>query len=68
MLNSCSQVAMAEWLACQTPNHKIMGSSPTKTSWLMKKRPAWTTGDYNGASVHSGVNEYLAMDRDGNCT
>ncbi len=25
-------------------------------------------GDDNGASVHSAINEYLAIDRDGNCT
>ncbi len=57
---------MAEWLAL-TPNHKIVGSSPAKSSRLIKNRPAWATGDDNGASVHSAANEYLAIDRDGNC-
>ncbi len=28
----------------------------------------WAMGGDNGASVHSAVNEYLAIDRDGNCT
>ncbi len=32
-------VAMAEWLAHRTPNHKTMGSSPAKASWLIKNRP-----------------------------
>ncbi len=32
----------------------------------MKKRPAWGTGDENGASIHSAVNEYLVIDRNGN--
>ncbi len=27
----------------------------------------WATGDDNDASVYSAVNEYLAIDRDGNC-
>ncbi len=31
-----------------------------------QNRPAWATGGDNGASVHSTVNEYLALDRDGN--
>ena len=62
------RVVMAEWLGGQTPNHKIVGSSPTKASRLIKNHPAWATGDDNGASVHSAVNEYLAIDRDGNCT
>ncbi len=59
---------MAEWLSRRTPNHKIVGSSPAKTSWLIKNRLAWATGGDNGASVHLAVNEYLAIDRDGNCT
>ncbi len=59
---------MAKWLACQTPNHKIMGLSPTKTSWLTKIHPVWATGDDKGVSVHLAVNENLAIDRDGNCT
>ncbi len=59
---------MAEWLACRTPNHKIVSSSPAKASWLIKNHPAWATGGDNGASVHSAVNEYLAIDKDGNCT
>ena len=59
---------MAEWLARQSPNHKIVGSSPAKTNWLIKYRPAWATGDDNGALVHSAVNEYMAIDRDRNCT
>ena len=33
-----------------------------------QNRPAWATDDDNGASVHSAANEYLAIDRDGNCT
>ncbi len=28
----------------------------------------WATGYDNCASIHSAVNEYLAIDRDGNCT
>ena len=62
------RVAVAEWLARRTPNHKIVGWSPAKSSRLIKNRPAWATGDNNGASVHSAVNEYLAIDRDGNYT
>ncbi len=48
-------------IARLTPNHcdKIVGSSPAKTSWLIKNRPAWATGDDKGASVHSAVNEYM---------
>ena len=34
----------------------------------IQNRPAWATGGDNGASVNSAVNEYLAIDRDGNCT
>ena len=60
------RVAMAEWLAHRTPNNTTMGSSPTKTSWLIKKHPVWATGDDNGASVHSAINENLAIDRTGN--
>ncbi len=63
-----TKVALSEVSAGLTVSHKIVGSSPAKTSWLNKKRPAWATGDDNGASVHSAVNEYLAIDRDGNCT
>ncbi len=59
---------MAEWLARLTPNHKIVGSSPAKASRLIKNRPVWATGGDTGASVHSAVYEYLARDRDGNCT
>ncbi len=33
-----------------------------------QNRPAWAMGGDNGASVHSAVNEYLAIDRNGNCT
>ena len=33
------QVAMAEWLARRTPNHKIVGLSPAKTGWLIKTVP-----------------------------
>ncbi len=36
---------MAKWLASWTPNHKIVGSSPTKATWLIKNHPAWATGD-----------------------
>ncbi len=59
---------MAKWLARQTPNHKIVGSSPAQTSWLIKNRPAWATGGDNGASVHSAVKMSTWLDRDGNCT
>ncbi len=45
---------MAEWLAPRTPNHKIVGSSPTKTSWLIKNRPAWAMGGDNGAFGDNG--------------
>ncbi len=34
---------MAEWLAHRTPNHKIVGVSAAKTSWLIKNCPAWAT-------------------------
>ncbi len=46
------RVAMAEWLARRTPNQKLLGSSPAKTSWLIRNHPTWATGDDNGASVH----------------
>ncbi len=59
---------MAEWLARRTPNHKIVGSSLAKRQSAHQNRPVWATGGDNGASVHSPVNEYLAIDRDGNCT
>ena len=59
---------MAKWLLRRTPNHKIVGSSPAKASQLIKNHPVWATGDDNGASVHSAINEYLVIDRDGNCT
>ncbi len=59
---------MTEWLARRTPHHKIVGSSPAISSRLIKNRPVWPTGDDNGASVHAAVNEYMAIDRDGNCT
>ncbi len=61
-------VAMAEWLARRTPNHKIVGSSPAKSQSAHLNRPVWAAGGDNGASVHSAVSEYLAIDRDGNCT
>ncbi len=57
---------MAEWLAHLTPNHMKVGSSRTEATWLTKNSPAWATGD-NGVSVHSALNEYLAIDRHGNC-
>ena len=44
---------MAEWLARQTPNHKIVGSSLAKTSCLIKNCPVGATDNDNGASVHS---------------
>ena len=50
--------AMAQWLASRPPNHKIVGSSPAKASWLIINCPAWATGDNNGVSVHLVVNEY----------
>ncbi len=59
---------MAEWLARRTLNHKIVGSSPAKSQSAHQNRPALATGGDNGASVHSAGNEYLAIDRDGNCT
>ncbi len=68
---------MAKWLARQTRNHKIVGSSPTsgpaKASWLIKNRPAWATpGDdwCFGSLSRKWVPGpgYLAIDRDGNCT
>ncbi len=65
---SFNRVVMAEWLVRWTPNHNIVGSSPAKASRLIKNHPAWATGGDNGASVHSAVNEYLAIDRDRNCT
>ncbi len=34
----------------------------------LQNRPVWATGGDNGALVHPAVNEYLAIDRDGNCT
>ncbi len=68
MLVRGCRVAMAEWLERRTPDHTIVGSSPAKTSWLIKNCPAWATGDDHGASFHSAVIEYLAIDRDGNCT
>ena len=59
---------MAEWLARRTPNHKIVGSSPAKSQAAHQNGPMWAAGGDNGASVHSAVNEYLAINRDGNCT
>ncbi len=59
---------MAKWLERRIPNHKIVDSSLAEATRLIKNHPAWTTGDNNGASVHSAVNQYLAIDRDGNCT
>ncbi len=43
---------MADWLARRTPNHKIVGSSPAKTIWLIKNRPVRATGGDSAASVH----------------
>ncbi len=40
----------------------------SRQSQSAHQKPAWATGGDNGASVHSAVNEYLAIDRDGNCT
>ena len=49
-------------------NHKIIiSSSPAKASWLIQYRPASTTGNDNGASVHSAV-KWVPGDRAGNCT
>ncbi len=39
---------MAEWLACQTLNHKVVGSSPEPVG-SSKNHPAWAMGDDNGA-------------------
>ena len=63
-LNGYIRLRLPNGFAHWTHNHKIMGSSPV----TIKKHPAWAMGDDNGASVHSAVTEYLAMDRDGNCT
>ncbi len=38
---------MAEWLARQTHNHKIVGSSPAKSSQLRRK---WVPGYRQGCS------------------
>ncbi len=54
MTESC-RVAIAEWLARWTPNHKIVGSSPAKSQSAHQNRPVWATGGDNGASVHSAV-------------
>ncbi len=43
--------------------HDLVRSNSMSDSWLIKKRPPWVMGDDNGASVHSGVNEYEAIDR-----
>ncbi len=59
---------MAEWLAHCTRIHKIVASNPAVATWLIKNHPVWVTGDDNGASVHSALNEYLMIDRDANCT
>ncbi len=59
---------MAEWLARWTPNHKIVGSSPAKSQSARQKPSRVGYGGDNGASVYSAVNEYLAIDGDGNCT
>ncbi len=59
---------MAEWLARRTSNHKNVGLSPARSQSALQNRSVWATGGDNGASVHSAVNEYLAIDRDGNCT
>ena len=42
--------------------------SRQKSQSAHQNRPVWAAGDDNGASVHSAVNEYLAIERDGNCT
>ncbi len=64
--SSLNRVPVAEWLS----SHKIVGLSPAEATWLIKNRPTWATGDDNGASFHSAVNEYLGngIDRDGSCT
>ena len=51
--------AMAEWLERRTTSHKIVGSTPAQSSWLIKNLPAWATGDDNGALVHSTVNDVI---------
>ena len=48
-------------------NHKVVGLILHKPNWLIRNYPAWAMGDDNGASVHSAINEYLVIDRDGNC-
>ncbi len=65
---SSYRVAMAEWLVRRTPNHKIVGSRPAKSQSAHQNRPVWAAGGDNGALVQSAINEYLAIDRDGNCT
>ena len=59
---------MAEWLARRTPNHQNVGLSPAKSQSAHQNHPVWATGGDNGASIHSAVNEYLAIDRDVNYT
>ncbi len=44
-----SRIAMAEWLARWTLNHKIVGSSPAKSQSAHQNRPVQATGDDNGA-------------------
>ncbi len=50
------------------PTTRLWVRVPPKASWLIKKHPVWATGGDNGASIHSAINEYLAIDIDGNCT
>ncbi len=62
-----SRVAMAEWLARRTPNHKIAGSNPAKSQSAHQNRPAWATLGDNGASFHSAINEYLGSGAGDGC-
>ena len=39
------RVVMAEWSARRTPNNKILGWNTAVTTWLIKNRTVWATGD-----------------------
>ncbi len=56
---------MDEWLARCSPNHKIVSSSPAEATCFIKNM---SYGGDNGASVQSAMKEYMAIDKDGNCT
>ncbi len=50
------------------PQPQDRGFESRQNQLAHQNRPVWAAGGDNGASVHSAVNEYLAVDRDGNCT